>query len=1124
MSVFEGNLFNIKHQYHSYVSDSKALEALGIPVYSHSSLTNFFNEFPFADLQEFFDNQSLTTKDKLLGKNNSSIEILRFDEETRSYVSQTGSNIFKTSDDSSTVVSSNLEDFLTAVDDYYASFDKDSATNKNIKDAIYKIQNSYSGCITFKAPAISILGATGDIFIKLYINDTQNIEKRTMAINGSPLISSPPSTPVGTVYGIEDSNNLSIGSYAAPSSKENNNPKNAVAAQLSLTYNNALGKWESGTQQVMCRILEDIDSPELTENLPTNVDAIPTYEFYDANSPSYLGSFTKGKALTLNNEKGNPHMFGPNNIDGCEDKKKETIIAINRLPYSYKQDDIVVCSRLGNEWTIITPGRPATRNSTLKIKKWSFNKIVANADSFRDLDNGGDIISYDTYERFMRIIFYHSQQMSDNLTTINIYSKDQQDDKPYNYFDDSDIEPAEASDYDVPSFRLGRVVTNHNFVQVGSHMGGFDSKTTIGRTSVNNALLDPPIEAGNLFQYEIPNFWGCVFPQGYAASSRAKLGAINSIKKSKYNFTTLIDSGNGYIRNVDLSNPVYINSNSYGAGTNILDISDTRNVPAANVRLFAKTPLVLRSPDTNLFQLPAEIGTNGSLLDTYGFPNETIGIFMTNRNDNQSSFAEDVHNNYLYNSDRYDWYSQTGVNNPSVYALKPVNANQIQFSPLQLEYATYAYWDRDNSSMGSDDKNILLNLASSLSQDIGVRRILKFASDTEYDAPGPVGGPGLFPTNQPGEKSNVMGIIAAVQTFSSKDAISFTTENSFGLPQRKNVSGGSSASLSFLPAMGGGLVFGFGPTAGSTNAFPQWGSLEFDNYYSFGTTALHVRVFDAWPKEQTIYDPQLYGILHFNPGKYSDDPIIKTVPSRFDEDFQVHAISTPVDFRVPTASGTYSNIAVDTVIGTGYRIWPESEWRVDPVRRGQLLTGGGFRYWRKYIGVNNFQIIKAEPDAEPGTKFQLDNGVEIEIVTQNSTGNSAIKILNKGKGFKPSDFATKHIIEDVEYFGRLMGFGNGGRILFTDGIVYKTIEYDPGPKEHTDGPVRLTPSSNRGKGTGNNQDGYVAKTQTTSVALGSNPTRSYDAFYYFHNDILHTPIGSYASIPGNAQYVILTVE
>ena len=170
--------------------------------------------------------------------------------------------------------------------------------------------------------------------------------------------------------------------------------------------------------------------------------------------------------------------------------------------------------------------------------------------------------------------------------------------------------------------------------------------------------------------------------------------------------------------------------------------------------------------------------------------------------------------------------------------------------------------------------------------------------------------------------------------------------------------------------------------------------------------------------------------------------------------------------------------------------------------------------------------MSADPGATAGTKFELTGGVEIEIVSQNSTSPLGIKVTKRGKGFKPSDFATKHIVgtapSTTEYFGVSMNFGSGGRIIFRTGKVYQTIEYDPGPKEHTEEPVMLTPPSQRGKA-GTKEQGNVDATKITNISLGNKSTGQYDAFYYFHNDILHTTIYPGAFSPGYAQYVLLTV-
>jgi hypothetical protein len=1092
--MFEGNLFNLRREYHSYVTESQALEAIGISVYSRSSLNNFFTQSRELTNEIFgTGNNALSS---LLGTNAATPTLLYFNNENKKYEIQTGSDIFQ---DSGVFLVGNgsLSGFLGAVDNFYLS----KSTNEDTQKIINKIQNSYSGCITFNT-SVTMLGATENVLVKVYINSPQNSEKRTLAIRGEPLVAAVPSTAGGTKY----SPSANLGVVDPPKEGGDSNPQNAVAANMRLTYNPALGSFESGTQQVLVRLLEDIDPPDLQGVSDIDlVDSIPISEFYDVESPYYVGNFTVGQAVIINAEKGNPHMFGPTSVDGCKDQKKEQITVVNRMPYSYSKGNIVLCSLIGNEWVINTPGSPGGQRNKLASKKWSFSKFVMNSDIFCREYQTGEIYTPDYFENYARLKFYDSQKLGDNLTTINNYKKTFDESEPHHYFDEDDIPDASGSTYKIPTFiTSNRFIGVNNFYQVSKKKGGDGLTTEIGRTNIYKPSLNKPLEEGAIFSEEIPHFWGCVFVEGYSAGSKGKLSSITSLNSSSYDLSLAYASGYGYLENID------INSFIDKVAISKADIlSDENSLLVSGNGLFSNTE------DSKLLQLPAEIAMNGSIKSIAGFPNEKLIDITDYTLANLYS--------YLIDNDRYFYISDSGGIN-AAYDLKPTNPLRVQFSPLQLDYATYAFFDQSQSSMSDGDKSKISNIGDrvfNVSKEFSSSsEKIKFASDTEHNANGPVNGPQLYPISDntgmvpgasPGEKSNVVGLIIATHTFSASTSISFSTDQYFGLPIQQTVGSAEGFGLTFIPIGTVGVAFGISTGGGGLNSRPQWGSYDNDRHYDFGTTALHVRVFDSWPKEQTIVDPRYYGILHFNPGLPGDK---RVKPSG--------GISTPVDFTEPTASGSKERIPDNTIIGSGYQLAPVSDWAVNTIRRGQLLTGGGFRYYKRQIGVSNsFTVISMGSNTTVGQVFKLSNRVEIEI-----TRDDKIKILNRGQGFVPSNFGTKHTVQTnnatSEYFGISMNFGSGGRIIFHNGIVYKKILYDAGPKEHTsEGPLKLSLDSNRGQGSGK---GVAVGVKRTALELSSNPKKTYDAFYWFHNDILNTPMWPSPFVPGYAQYITLSIS
>ena len=149
--------------------------------------------------------------------------------------------------------------------------------------------------------------------------------------------------------------------------------------------------------------------------------------------------------------------------------------------------------------------------------------------------------------------------------------------------------------------------------------------------------------------------------------------------------------------------------------------------------------------------------------------------------------------------------------------------------------------------------------------------------------------------------------------------------------------------------------------------YQRWGSSS-DLQTDFGTTAGYAKVYDAWPEEQTIFDPRYFAVMHFNDGL-----LLSAASGKFVGDANQNDVSkmdtyddmwrwvdheeTSVDYRIPTVSGAPGDttaVAVPNgadifagVLNAGkdlqYAIRVKSEWMISTTRRGMLLP---FK-WRK---------------------------------------------------------------------------------------------------------------------------------------------------------------------------------
>ena len=1206
--MFDSNIHNRSTEYHSYVTDDVVLQSIGMSSYTKSSMS-FYLDKDNQDVVDFFGTLD-ATKDALLGYGNGLIEqlsILKFNPIIKEYELKQGGEIFQTDDGIS--VADTLESLL----DQHNTNEWGITTDENLTQVIKNIQGSYSGCITFR-PSFDVkpVDQTRTPLVKLYVKSRNNSDtSRVLAQNNPPIISAVPKRPTGASYGWQGTQAKPVGVYQKPSEGGKSNPENTVAAPMRLTYNSSIGEWESGTQQILARLLTDID-PAPIKPLPEDIDNITPEDFYTPESNYYLSQFTIGKALPISLENANPHKCGPNITVADKDKrnKKEKIQVVNRAPRSFKKGDVVMCSHIDGEWIIqgFDAGTiTAPPQATLKIGKWSFTKLLANSDVFFKDDRcytrqGQDTkynlnVSPDKYETACRNKFYAHlfggggdsaappisspsikllSALNDlnAIAKLNLYVPSSKADMPYYVFDKDDEKAALASpliskeEYDFQPSK--KYIQATIFDQLGVHMGGSQDYNFIGRTNVYQA---PDGGSETLFEYQsqIPHFWGPAFPNGYSSQQAAKL------KTPKAMISLTGSPRLGYVD--DGGSSVLVVPND---GTDVLSASTSKNKT-----LDSKNFMFSDTKDGNLLQLPAEVGTNGSLSGNYGSPIESLAVLLSAEN---NANVIDGYSSYFSNNSRYVWLANS-ADSGDIYGFAPVKPARIQFSPLQLELAAHHYLESNPNVPDADRRyytDLRNNFYSYLASDVekgdkGAWGDLlartddgyfpKMGPDTFVNGEGPVGGPGLLPDSDSppynDEKSNFVGIIASKNKFGASDSITFTTRQYFGLPKVQQAAGGQAGSITILP-IGGGIGW-VGPSNPSfTYGFPQWGSNQ-DSYNSFGTTALHVRIFDQWPDEQTIYDPRYFGVLHFNPlpmggvvksttvdkGVVFDDPAwtpasgIESI--RYER--EVDQIESSVDFRIPTFAhptedvdnqivGPEAIVTKDGVAGNAIR--KPSQWRVNPIRRGQLLTKGGFRYYKRVIGIkpSPYRLLTSGKGFTVGQKITTtEKKIEIEISTVNSEGGiTAFVVKDQGEGLMPNDFAAAHQepIKDSSGFpingadgkpltvtrygykinlsGQNGDTGSGAAIVFEQGLVYDKLQYDPCPLESTGGPTRLTMSSNRGEKVAEGNS-----TVTVTLSNVNNSSGKYDAFYFFHNDILHTVLTPGAFIPGFGQYVELEI-
>jgi len=1209
MAFFQGTVNDAGRKHHLFTTINPDFEAVGLPQFTLNSIYRYSKD-NHEEIKDVKLNSSV--KDFLLSASNAKTQA-EFVTSFLGLIDETYYYNFDLATTSWAKQTLDKQEMLDLIENFEILKTRENYNDRETLDTVRGIQNSAYKYLTIKLNIVTKVGEY-DIPIELNLHFKDDVDKlsgtREIAQKTSNLLVGVPKTATGLEWGYSNTvgtegQENSVGVYGSPIEGGIDNPKNGVAAPLDLRLDHNTGKWQAGTHQILAKLITNIDKPTIKNVSIQPTDMATDKNFYDAASDYYMGGFTTGMAIPLSIEKGNPHLFGPNCVKCTGGEQRiEKIRVINRAARTFKAGATVLCSQINGEWIIqdfgFNPEDAASKNT---IGSWSFIKLIANSDVyFKD-----DRFMFDTkttkyhpsilpnaYEGNMRKRFYShllgfgggdgngvppvdSPNKSElfksfftqrssfyKLCNYNIYpaiSGKQIDEKPKQY-----LIKSEADSYDfIPS--NGYLISTA-FDQLGPHMGGNSPENFIERTNTSNIQKDGTgRHAAALF----PFFWGPVFPDGYRVSDVSRIEGYGADKENLLGFKT----NNLRYFSTDGEVDPFAQSSAFLDGGDLftLDKINAKEIPAEVAVLSSGNPI--EDMQSIMSYLPAE---------------------------NYAKFISDVVKN---TDDRFAYLLDSEDKN--VYNMTPISPNKIQFSCLHADFAGHT--DKYSLHAKLNDRKFFFNTRALLKADykdvphfwgkmFNRSPLSEFYKNPEfptcsaydqaqktsynfYNVPydcyikntptnKPLGSPRLFftPNEEAFNGANLVGVIAAKNKFTKTGGgkINFSIEQTFGV-RGLLIGGLGSIDVTNLPPgfFGGGGTF-VSKTDSNQRLEPSWGSSNSDRYDTFGTAALHVRIFDSWPNEQTVYDARYFAVLHFNPGELFSLPESSGVglspeelTKKFGDKYTNWSSSDPnalapsafnykrdidqekhknIDFRVPTyawpKSGGNDNVpvAVDADIDKNTLLRPSSEWRINPIRRGQLLTGGGFRYFKNVIGLSytDSKIIKAGLGFVNNEIYSVNTpkGIVRIKVTTNSEG--AITEFEfdtdddnnemRGTDFLPADFSMVEKIDGEEITGYFLKLSNAqqAEIFFPKGRLYQIVAKDEGPQERLDGAQRLTSSSGDGKSS-------IETTITSSVDLAANKDGKYDAFYFFHNDITFAPMFSQTDETGAGyeQYITMTI-
>lgn len=1014
-------------------------------------------------------------------------------------------------------------------------------------------------------------------------------------------------------------NSGSVGRYVEVS--DDSDPSSEVVGDVRLSYNQNTQMWES-QNQLLARLITTLESAGLPNiDLSSVVDSATPEDFYDVDSELYIGGKSTAQALPLSMEEGNPSLYGPNFL-ACKNNKMETIRVVNRSNVKMDVGTLVMCHYIDGEWIATKFAGEAESDITglpAKIGRWQFAKFFVPGDAlFKDerftsefADNPNEYNGYlspTQIENERRHAVFQAAKSANSP-----YTSDEQDMAAFIKMNLNPLLPPalslgdDAAEPTVEAIEYNYKILQHSaFDQAGSELGGNASLTTLARTNVYTPIIrssDPEATDKAYGFEELCVTWGPVFPGGYKA-------VYNARNKSRP--VRMIGSGVApdefFVGGGSVSTVFDVAPTSYGTSDGGIVISMFSN-----------------AGDVNAVQLPAEIGTNGpwgevsSPVDSW----ELIESSYLRSTDG----AVDDNGRHVTGS----WL--IGEDEAPVYAMEPVSPNRVQWTACTAELACsrdiYSPLTATADGLNRYDRDFLNDAQNALSSNNGgngqssgndvfglaFNRIKSQEKRGYYTPQFP--GAGFFeasctttygnpfdepipeaqyqvpydcmlyrqPTSLPiacvvdpfaedvgAGRGAGLACVSTGRTIITKNGggrFSIELDQFFGYNGPLLGGTGGGGGLSILP-IGGGFTFGWSNNTMQQRRLAAWGSQDNDDIDSFGTTALHMRMFDYWPEDYTVFLAPYFAVLYFNPGKrYSKAERVNgiakvTFPGTPNATTNYSDVSDDVDedseqFKADLAAGKYVRFEydnpddfienVDFYLPTyGYNdpsggkdgetvpvgkpivgnmeLRPQNKSNICTVCRGWPLQAGGLRWSENAIGLSDsYTVIDGGSGYVVGTDLDGPKGSRIRVTSTGQGGtleqfeyipDDQSGVDQRGTGFTPSNFDDEN-----GYVATVQG---GARVRWDSGIVYRIYKYFQGPQERI---AKTRVSTGSGDGKLRVDQGAVRDYDIPDNRADSRYPGQYEAFFFFHNDISHTFIYQKGEPNGYqvpyAQYITMSI-
>lgn len=788
-------------------------------------------------------------------------------------------------------------------------------------------------------------------------------------------------------------------------------PSKPIVAEIDLHYDESVGKFKSGTKQVVGIIAADIG--------PYTGGTLTSTDIQGADSTSILrlifgNSIPSGLAYPILMQNSNPKIWTIpfKQENGCRtSNEKVSLRLLNFANKTFHEGDRVLLTNIvGNYWVPQDFGIDQTTTETSLDfgNNWTFNYLMTNRDAYFRLypltGNPTDNSQFQTEFYESSFIKAYYQSMVDYYAALNPA-----------YAVDADLNNPQAPTFSVNSNGY-RHITAFDFM--GTNIGGTrGAKHGIAQTNFYYDYTGQSLGGTDgVQQYGFETqYFGCLFPAGYTVDPSIHIDTQAQVFRSVNDYT----GGSSYF------NTTYATTDGQSTTTAPFALGNSANNIGGTDGMFSAALQAVSYP-----HLPADIVSVAS-----GSPIMKFGELCTNHTLSSDLFA-DVKD--YFNNPRGCWLErQSDLAEPFVDAYQgivPKNKSRVQFRPLSME--TYAQFEGDKTSgsidrighlgvspaFGSKARNKVNDGLGTYSSHVDNRGGISYPSNPirygSFDQSAAIPGDlnqsfgcalktktnntEVFPSqiwdnDYANEPADAVGIITACCDASFNSTIFPITVQAFlgiGNFSSNFSNGGNGGSIILGQLVGvdtGGL--------GSSLNIQYWGATPGINRFS--TTELWVKAYWYHPRELTVFDPRFFSVHHYNYGatnqvdRYTDlstnwyirgtlatdaslnscgfgnlvDLDKSTIYGTYRDTCVPYLVYDSVeplaDYRIPTYSNAVSNnnfivleedntpIPLSTNIYKDSPVRQRGDWIVEPKLRGKLLP---FTYNKTSIGVSGIGL------------------------------------------------------------------------------------------------------------------------------------------------------------------------